>query len=170
MTRAAVHGRRGRQVSDGAGTAPAGRRDDATGQHRRLWRGTRQHGRRTHRASGTPGQARAQQLAGLALNNHERARVAERALAGCVLDWQATGLLTDASLCHGWAGVVQALWRATNDALDSGPLQVALRTARRGMEDQLARMGPPASSGSWKEGRRSAAARMTCGTRRCRCG
>jgi hypothetical protein len=43
--------------------------------------------------------------------------------------------------------VVQALWRAASDALDPGPLQAALREARRGMEDQLARMGPPASSG-----------------------
>jgi hypothetical protein len=96
---------------------------------------------------GTPGQARAQQLAGLALGNHDRMRTAEHALAGCVLDRQVTGLLTDASLCHGWAGVVQAIWRATSDALDPRPLQAALYTARRGMEDQLARMGPPASSG-----------------------
>ena len=96
---------------------------------------------------GTPGQARAQQLAGLALGDQERMRVAERALAGCVLDRRVTGLLTDASLCHGWAGVVQALWRAAGDALDPGPLQAALREARRGMEDHLARIGPPASSG-----------------------
>ncbi len=96
---------------------------------------------------GTPGHARAQQLAGLALGDQERMRVAERALAGCVLDRQVTGLLTDASLCHGWAGLVQALWRAASDALDPGPLRAALRTARRGMEDQLARIGPPASSG-----------------------
>ncbi len=96
---------------------------------------------------GTPGHARAQQLAGLALGDRERMRVAERALAGCALDGQVTGLLTDASLCHGWAGVVQALWRVASDALDPGPLRAALRTARRGMEDQLARIGSPASSG-----------------------
>jgi hypothetical protein len=96
---------------------------------------------------GTPGHARAQQLAGLALGDYERMRAAERALAGCVLDRQVTGLLTDASLCHGWAGLVQALWRAASDALDPAPLQAALREARRGMEDQLARIGPPASSG-----------------------
>ena len=42
---------------------------------------------------GTPGQARAQQLAGLALGDQERMRAAERALAGCVLDRQVTGLL-----------------------------------------------------------------------------
>jgi hypothetical protein len=96
---------------------------------------------------GTPGQARAQQLAGLALGDRERMRVAERALAGCVLDRQVTDLLTDASLCHGWAGVVQALWRAAGDALSPQPLQTALREARRGMEDHLARAGPPASGG-----------------------
>ncbi len=96
---------------------------------------------------GTPGQARAQQLAGLALGDQERMRTAERALAGCVLDQQVTGLLADASLCHGWAGVVQALWRAASDALSPQPLQAALREARRGMEDHLARAGPPASSG-----------------------
>jgi hypothetical protein len=96
---------------------------------------------------GTPGQARAQQLAGLALGDKERMRVAEHALAGCVLDQQVTGLLTDASLCHGWAGVVQTLWRAASDALSPQPLQTALRKARRGMEDHLARAGPPASGG-----------------------
>ena len=96
---------------------------------------------------GTPGQARAQQLAGLALGDLERVRVAERALAGCVLDRQVTGLLIDASLCHGWAGVVQALWRAASDALSPQPLRTALRKARRGMEDHLARAGPPASGG-----------------------
>ena len=101
---------------------------------------------------GTPGHARAQQLAGLALGDQERMRVAERALVGCVLDQQVTGLLTDASLCHGWAGVVQTLWRATNDALSPQPLRTALREARQGMEDHLARAGPPASAG-FLEGR-----------------
>jgi hypothetical protein len=96
---------------------------------------------------GTPGQARAQQLAGLALGDQERMRVAEHALAGCVLDREVTGLLTDASLCHGWAGVVQTLWRAASDALSPQPLRTALREARRGMEDHLARAGPPASGG-----------------------
>lgn len=96
---------------------------------------------------GTPGQARAQQLAGLALGDQERMRVAEHALAGCVLDRQVASLLTDASLCHGWAGVVQTFWRATSDALSPQPLKTALRTAQRGMEDHLARAGPPASGG-----------------------
>jgi hypothetical protein len=111
--------------------------------------GTPSSGRQTRPSwcYGTAGHARAQQLAGLALNDQERMRVAEHALAGCVLDRQVTGLLTDASLCHGWAGLVQALCRATRDARDPRPLQTALRTARQGMEDQLTRTGPPDSSG-----------------------
>jgi lantibiotic biosynthesis protein len=121
------------------------------GEHKR---GTANPGRhaRPSWCYGTPGQGRAQQLAGLALGDQERMRVAERALARSILDRQVTGLLTDASLCHGWAGVVQAIWRAVGDASDPGPLQAALRTARRGMEDQLARIGPPASTG-FLEGR-----------------
>ena len=71
-------------------------------------------------------------------------RVAEHALAGYVFGRQVTCLFTDASLCHGWAGMVQTFWRATSDALNPQPLQAALRTTRRGMEDQLTRMGPPA--------------------------
>jgi hypothetical protein len=43
--------------------------------------------------------------------------------------------------------VVQTLWRASSDALSPQPLQTALREARRGMEDHLARAGPPASGG-----------------------
>jgi hypothetical protein len=96
---------------------------------------------------GTPGHARAQQLAGIALGDRERMRVAEHALAGCVLDQQTARLLTDASLCHGWAGVVQALRRAAGDAMSPGSLQAALRTARQGMEDHLARTCPPVSTG-----------------------
>lgn len=96
---------------------------------------------------GTAGQARAQQLAGLALGDPARIRLAEQALTGCVQDRQATQALADAGLCHGWAGVVQALRRALADAADPGPLRAALHTAQRGMEDHLARHGPPPARG-----------------------
>ncbi|WP_338785438.1 lanthionine synthetase LanC family protein [Streptomyces sp. DG1A-41] len=49
---------------------------------------------------GTPGIARAQQLAGLALGDCDRQRQAEQALAGCLADDQQLAQLTDASLCH----------------------------------------------------------------------
>ncbi|ONI85772.1 hypothetical protein ALI22I_28445 [Saccharothrix sp. ALI-22-I] len=67
---------------------------------------------------GTPGLARAQQLAALALGDRRRQRAAENALTACVTDNQQLALLDDASLCHGWAGLVQAVRRA---AADAGP-------------------------------------------------
>ncbi|MEV8635352.1 lanthionine synthetase C family protein [Streptosporangium sp. NPDC051023] len=67
---------------------------------------------------GTPGQARAQQLAGLALDNADRRQLAEDALAGCVSDPAQLFDLTDATLCHGWAGLLLTTWRAAADARD----------------------------------------------------
>ncbi|MET8218441.1 lanthionine synthetase C family protein [Streptomyces hirsutus] len=67
---------------------------------------------------GTPGIARAQQLAGLALGDHDRQRQAEHALVGCVTDDAQLAQLTDASLCHGWAGLTQTIFRAAADAVD----------------------------------------------------
>ncbi|NUT50881.1 MAG: lanthionine synthetase C family protein, partial [Saccharothrix sp.] len=67
---------------------------------------------------GTPGLACAQQLAALALGDPRRQRAAENALAACVTDEQQLALLTDTSLCHGWAGLVQTVRRT---AADAGP-------------------------------------------------
>ncbi|MGH4022328.1 MAG: lanthionine synthetase LanC family protein, partial [Pseudonocardiaceae bacterium] len=69
---------------------------------------------------GTPGLTRAQQLAALALNDPRRQRQAEDALAGCVTDEHQLAQLIDATLCHGWAGLVHAAWRAAADAADAG--------------------------------------------------
>ncbi|WP_433264706.1 lanthionine synthetase C family protein [Actinosynnema sp. CS-041913] len=65
---------------------------------------------------GTPGLARAQQLAALALGDRRRQRAAENALTACVTDDHQLALLDDASLCHGWAGLVQTLRRTAADA------------------------------------------------------
>ncbi|MER6072763.1 lanthionine synthetase C family protein [Streptomyces sp. NPDC001817] len=67
---------------------------------------------------GTPGIARAQQLAGLALGDRDRQRQAEQALAGCLADDQQLAQLTDAFLCHGWAGLIRTVSRAAADAMD----------------------------------------------------
>lgn len=96
---------------------------------------------------GTPGQARALQLAGLALKDKSLMRTAGQALAGCVADHSVTDQFTDVSLCHGWAGLVQTLRRAEPDADDPDLVESALRTALRGMEDHLTRLGTPRSSG-----------------------
>ncbi|GGK13439.1 hypothetical protein GCM10010124_02490 [Pilimelia terevasa] len=65
---------------------------------------------------GTPGQARAQQLAGLALGDTTRQLAAECALARCIQDTIQLRQITDDSLCHGWAGVYQTVARAAADA------------------------------------------------------
>lgn len=53
---------------------------------------------------GTPGIARAQQLAGLALADAQRARRAEAAMAACLRDRRQLDQLTDTGLCHGITG------------------------------------------------------------------
>jgi lantibiotic biosynthesis protein len=65
---------------------------------------------------GTPGLARAQQLAGHALGDPQRQRDAELALAGCLADQRQLNQLTDTSLCHGWAGLLHTTWRVATDA------------------------------------------------------
>jgi len=60
---------------------------------------------------GTPGIARAQQLAGLTLGDPERQRTAQRTMASCLDDQDQMALLGDVSICHGWAGVLHTAWR-----------------------------------------------------------
>ncbi|WP_329260799.1 lanthionine synthetase C family protein [Actinoallomurus sp. NBC_01490] len=71
---------------------------------------------------GTPGIARAQQLAARALGDTTRQHNAETAFTGCVNDPAQTARLIDRSLCHGTAGVLAVGHRITADALTSIPL------------------------------------------------
>ncbi|WP_045876704.1 lanthionine synthetase C family protein [Pseudofrankia sp. DC12] len=64
---------------------------------------------------GTPGIARAGQLAALALDDPDRRRTYEQALLACLDDPAQQVLLTDASLCHGHAGLYQTVLRAAAD-------------------------------------------------------
>ncbi|MET7640625.1 lanthionine synthetase C family protein [Streptomyces sp. NPDC005438] len=65
---------------------------------------------------GTPGIARAQQLAALALGDTVRQQAAEDALARCLADPVQLARVTDPALCHGWAGIVATVWHAAADA------------------------------------------------------
>ncbi|WEH16437.1 lanthionine synthetase LanC family protein [Streptomyces sp. VNUA24] len=65
---------------------------------------------------GTPGLARAQQLAALALNDPDRKRMAERALLYCLADPTQLNQLTSRGLCHGLGGLLRVLQRVTQDA------------------------------------------------------
>jgi hypothetical protein len=72
-----------------------------------------------HRPSwcyGTPGLARAQQLAGQAIGDAVRQQLAEQALARCLSDPAQLAQITDGTICHGTAGVFQTAWRAASDA------------------------------------------------------
>lgn len=65
---------------------------------------------------GTPGIARALQLAGIATTDPARQAAAEHTLARCLAGPQ-LAMLPDAGLCHGLAGVYQTAVRAAADAI-----------------------------------------------------
>ncbi|MFD3373718.1 MULTISPECIES: lanthionine synthetase C family protein [unclassified Streptomyces] len=95
---------------------------------------------------GTPGLARAQQLAGLALGDTGIQDQAERALAGCLVNEHRLALLTDASLCHGWAGLIQVARRAAQDER-GGQLSELLPSVQAGAVANLERHGMPDGPG-----------------------
>jgi hypothetical protein len=96
---------------------------------------------------GTPGLARAQQLAALAMADPRRKRDAEAALATCITEDMQLSQLRDASLCHGWAGLVQTTWRAAADAGTDSELATLLPHLRARLEQYLHYYGPPAHDG-----------------------
>ncbi|MEV4210164.1 lanthionine synthetase C family protein [Micromonospora sp. NPDC049662] len=67
---------------------------------------------------GTAGLGRAQQLAGLAVGDPVRRAAAEDALTRALGDPHQLALVTDASLCHGYAGLAHLAHRAASDASD----------------------------------------------------
>ncbi|AXG79821.1 lanthionine synthetase C family protein [Streptomyces paludis] len=86
---------------------------------------------------GTPGIARAGQLAGIALGDRGLRHFYEDALYRCLSDPVQLARVTDTSLCHGWAGIYQTAFRASCDAPGSqlshllGPLGEALTANAR---------------------------------------
>jgi hypothetical protein len=71
---------------------------------------------------GTPGIARAQQLAALALNDTARQQLAETVFTTCIADPSQTRLLTGRGLCHGTAGLLATARRIACDASTPIPL------------------------------------------------
>lgn len=64
---------------------------------------------------GTVGLARAQQLAGLALHDPDRTRLAETAMLSLLREPAQLDRVGDAGLCHGLAGILQTAWRMAAD-------------------------------------------------------
>ncbi|RLU80169.1 lanthionine synthetase [Streptomyces griseocarneus] len=96
---------------------------------------THQHGpARPSWCYGTPGIARAGQLAAIATAEPHRQQLFEDALNRCLTDPVQLARLTDAGLCHGWAGAYQTAWHAARDATTP-----ALHTALPHLADALAR-------------------------------
>jgi lantibiotic biosynthesis protein len=91
---------------------------------------------------GTPGIARAAQLAAIAMDDDRRRHDAEAALLACLTDPAQLQQVTDTSLCHGWAGIYQTAWRAAHDAQTP-----ALRTILPTLSQALVRHASPPSSG-----------------------
>jgi hypothetical protein len=85
---------------------------------------------------GTPGLARAQQLAGLALNDHDRQAMAEQSMADCLRDGPQLDTLTELGLCHGWAGLLHCAWRINADA-PNAPLAADLDRIAATLLDRL---------------------------------
>jgi class I lanthipeptide synthase len=71
---------------------------------------------------GTPGIARAQQLAAHALRDTARQHLAEAAFTRCVTDPAQIQRLSDRGLCHGTAGLLATARRIAADALTPTPL------------------------------------------------
>ncbi|MGW2591699.1 lanthionine synthetase C family protein [Streptomyces sp. NPDC001515] len=65
---------------------------------------------------GTPGLARAQQLAAIVLDDTHRKHMAEEALVRCLADTRQLDLLTDRGLCHGVGGFLRTVQRVAADA------------------------------------------------------
>ncbi|CAL9360269.1 hypothetical protein SUDANB105_00649 [Streptomyces sp. enrichment culture] len=65
---------------------------------------------------GQIGIARTQQLAGLALNDPARRVAAENTVARTLANLTQLDLITDASLCHGWAGLLAVVRAVANDS------------------------------------------------------
>ncbi|MGW1267413.1 lanthionine synthetase C family protein [Streptomyces sp. NPDC002491] len=81
---------------------------------------------RTHSAApswcyGTPGIARAQQLAGIALGDEDRQRMAERALLYCLADRRQLDQLNSRGLCHGVGGLIRTVQRVAQDTREPKP-------------------------------------------------
>ncbi|MEV0682181.1 hypothetical protein AB0I60_37260 [Actinosynnema sp. NPDC050436] len=91
--------------------------------------------------------ARAHQLAALAIADHRRRRVAEHVLTACVTDERQLALLTDASLCHGLAGLVQIVRRAVAVAGPDNEPAARLAQLHGRLDHEPHRRPPPPATG-----------------------
>lgn len=92
---------------------------------------------------GVPGIARAQQLAADAIGQPSRAEHARLVFLQALNDTRQLEQLTDAGLCHGWAGLLVTAKRILGDDPPDTTSSTALRTLLRELEDHLAHFRQP---------------------------
>ena len=92
---------------------------------------------------GTPGLARAQQLAAIALGDGDRKTMAERALLACLSDPHQVGRLVGHGLCHGLGGLLRTAQRVAQEADDPASFGDPLSRLRQ----RFPAAAPPATAG-----------------------
>jgi hypothetical protein len=96
---------------------------------------------------GTPGIARALQLAALACGLEDSRRRAEALLDACLRDPGQLARVNDPTVCHGWAGLCLAADRAAADADVDSPLRRTLPGLRAGLTARVKRHPLPEGAG-----------------------
>ncbi|MGC0328045.1 hypothetical protein RKD23_001035 [Streptomyces sp. SAI-170] len=92
---------------------------------------------------GRPGIARAQQLAALALNDQARRRAAEDTVVRTLTDPGHLALITDATLCHGWAGLVTLARAVAADSPTPERFASAIGDLQQRLATDLDRLSKP---------------------------
>ncbi|KPI02186.1 Lanthionine synthetase C family protein [Actinobacteria bacterium OK074] len=96
---------------------------------------------------GTPGIARALQLAALACGHAPAQQHAEDAVAACLADPSQLGLLRDATVCHGWAGLALVAAAVAADAVPGSLLPAQVPLLREQLAAHLDQHPPPGTDG-----------------------
>ncbi|WP_053641268.1 MULTISPECIES: lanthionine synthetase C family protein [unclassified Streptomyces] len=96
---------------------------------------------------GTPGIARALQLASVACDMKDSRVRAEDLLAACLGDPRQLDRVTDLTVCHGWAGLCLAAEQAAADASVTSPLRRMLPSLRDEFTARLERGELPEGAG-----------------------
>ncbi|MGW0486455.1 lanthionine synthetase C family protein [Nonomuraea sp. NPDC003214] len=92
---------------------------------------------------GDLGIARALQLAALALGDPARRQKAEHAALAALLDSDRLGRVSDASLCHGWAGIVTVATAIAADSTSPARFTTSIRQAHQRLAAGLGELTKP---------------------------
>ncbi|MDQ0933384.1 lanthionine synthetase C family protein [Streptomyces turgidiscabies] len=96
---------------------------------------------------GTPGIARALQLAAIACSRTTTQRLAEDALTTCAADPEQLARVDNATVCHGWAGLYLAAERSAADTAPESALRRALPSLRSRFATHVAKHPLPDTAG-----------------------